>query len=267
MNQAMLAKAGWRLFQNNSGLWATVYKDKYLSHDNLFYANYQIPKDCSSTWRSVVHGASLLKQGLTWRVGDGKRIKFWIHIWLPPLALINYIHHDVEIEINATICSFWNENGWNINFLYSYFPDDIVSRILHTPPGFDGCGEDIQIWNYTTNGDFSVKSAHNIFFDTYDQHHSPWKFIWKMHIPPKLKTFTWVLCHGKLLTNVQRVRRHFSFDDSCPLCHSASESLVHLFRDYPCVQNFEHKGFKIFGILSLYLTLFFVPRTCIGMLG
>ncbi|XP_062021276.1 uncharacterized protein LOC133737799 [Rosa rugosa] len=213
MNQAMLAKAGWRLFQNNSGLWATVYKDKYLSHDNLFDANYQIPKDCSSTWRSVVHGASLLKQGLTWRVGDGKRIKFWIDIWLPPLALINYIHHDVEIDINATICSFWNENGRNINLLYSYFPDDIVSRILHTPPGFDGCGEDIQIWNYTSNGDFSVKSAYHIFFDTYDQLHSPWKFIWKMHIPPKLKTFTWVLCHEIALV------------------------------------------FKIFGILSLYLTL------------
>lgn len=33
---------------------------------------------------------------------------------------------------------------------------------------------------------------------------SQWKFIWKKKVPPKLKTFTWLLTQGKL--NQQRVR-------------------------------------------------------------
>ena len=125
----------------------------------------------------------------------------------------------------------------DLNLPYSCLPPHIIGQILHIPTGFDGCGEDIQIWAHTSNGSFSVKLAYNIFFDGYDQANSPWKLIWKLQIPPKLKTFLWVLCHGKLLTNVQRTKRNLTLDDQCPLCHNSKESLAHLFKDCPAARS------------------------------
>ncbi|XP_040372858.1 uncharacterized protein LOC112194030 [Rosa chinensis] len=237
MNQSMLAKTGWRLFQNDSGLWASIYREKYLKRGWLFDQNYQQTKDCSSTWRSVLNGVNLLKKGLIWRVGDGRKIKFWTDVWFPPTALINYALPDSIINIEDTVCSFWNDNGWDLNLLSDCIPTGITDQILRIPPGFDGCGDDTQIWGGTSNGSFSVKSAYNIFFEDYEQMHSPWKFIWKMQVPPKLKTFLWVLCHGKLLTNAHRVKRNLTDDDTCPICRCNSESLSHLFKDCPAALN------------------------------
>ena len=41
------------------------------------------PKRASYTWQSIIHGRELLKHGLLWRVGDGRRIKVWEHNWIP----------------------------------------------------------------------------------------------------------------------------------------------------------------------------------------
>ncbi|KAK9944849.1 hypothetical protein M0R45_010396 [Rubus argutus] len=237
MNQAILAKAGWRLLQNDPGLWACVYKNKYLQHADLFDDNYSSPKNCSSTWKSIVHGTRLLTQGLIWIIGDGRSTKFWTDIWVTPTPLIDSVITDIVINIEDKVHLFWDDNGWNERLLSSCLPLNIVNKILTIPPGFDGCGDDIQIWGCTSNGIFNVKSAYNIFFNSYDHTNSPWRFIWKLNIPPKLKTFAWVLCHGKLLTNTQRVKRCFTNDDSCPICKQNQESLVHLFRDCPAATN------------------------------
>ncbi|KAL6141307.1 hypothetical protein ACLB2K_059597 [Fragaria x ananassa] len=131
--------------------------------------------------RGVVHGASLLKRGLNWRIGDGKTI----------------------------------------------------SQVINVPTGFDGGGVDKLIWGHTSNGNFSLKSAYNLNFDLSNATSLLWKALWKLKTPPKLKTFYWSLLHKKLLTNVQRVRRNFTADKSCPIYNNADETLLHLFRDCP----------------------------------
>ncbi|KAL6145016.1 hypothetical protein ACLB2K_055705 [Fragaria x ananassa] len=55
----------------------------------------------------------------------------------------------------------------------------------------------------------------------------------KWRNPGKLKSFLWSVLHKKILTNVQRVSRGFTSNASCPICSSADESLLHLFRDCP----------------------------------
>ncbi|XP_004300035.1 PREDICTED: uncharacterized protein LOC101293591 [Fragaria vesca subsp. vesca] len=85
----------------------------------------------------------------------------------------------------------------------------------------------------TANGCFSVKSAYNSVFDFSNSHNCQWKLIWNLDIPPKLKTFLWTMLHKKLLTNVQRVTRRFTKNATCPICHSADETLLHLLRACP----------------------------------
>ncbi|XP_050386206.1 uncharacterized protein LOC126802601 [Argentina anserina] len=231
MNQAMLAKASWRIWQNDPGIWNTIFKEKYLKHYSIVDNNYQPPSDCSSTWRGVVHGAQMLRQGLKWRVGDGKTIKFRYDPWLTPNALISHVIPNAHVDHNATVCDFWDDLGWNIDLLSTALPDDIVNLVINTPTGFEGCGDDVKIWSATSNGIFSVKSAYNSIFN-FDEPAAPhWKALWSFDIPPKQKTFLWVILHKKLLTNEQRVRRGLANSSTCTICNSDSESLLHLFRD------------------------------------
>ncbi|KAL4334394.1 hypothetical protein GQ457_07G013410 [Hibiscus cannabinus] len=50
---------------------------------------------------------------------------------------------------------------------------------------------------------------------------------------PRIRYFLWLVVHGRILTNVERVRRHFSNDMRCGVCGLDVESIDHLFRKCP----------------------------------
>ncbi|KAL6140994.1 hypothetical protein ACLB2K_059286 [Fragaria x ananassa] len=234
MNQAMLAKISWRMFQDDKGLWAEIFSEKYLRHGSMFDYNYKLNSECSSTWRGIIHGAELIRKNLKWRVGNGQTVKFWFDCWFTSEPLIHHALPSASFDENVSISFFfWNNDGWNVPLLLSVLPVDIVQEIINVPTGFGDSGTDTLIWGASANGCFSVKSAYNSLFDMSAPHNPQWQAIWKYNIPQKLKTFLWSVLHKKILTNVQRVTRGFTSNASCPICSSADESLLHLFRDCP----------------------------------
>jgi hypothetical protein len=46
------------------------------------------PKFGSFTWKSILHGRDLLKEGLVWRIGNGQKIKVWEDNWIPRSGLM-----------------------------------------------------------------------------------------------------------------------------------------------------------------------------------
>ncbi|KAI5347913.1 hypothetical protein L3X38_000800 [Prunus dulcis] len=108
---------------------------------------------------------------------------------------------------------------------------DIVNLILSTYAGYNGSGEDKCIWQPTSNGQFSVKTAYNTFYLDEGSANSKWDFIWKLHVPPKVKTFLWLLCPKKLLRNAQRLKRKLTNAIVCPRYDYPLESCPHLFKD------------------------------------
>ncbi|KAL6144452.1 hypothetical protein ACLB2K_055145 [Fragaria x ananassa] len=156
MNQAMLSKIGWRIFQHDNGLWANVFYAKYLQHGCLFGNDYKPPSNVSSTWRGVMHGAELIKKNLKWRVGNGNSIKFWYDFWLLPQALINFALSSAVIFEDAVISNFWNAEVWDVELLLSVLSREIVNLIVNVPTGFSESGDDTRIWCSTSNGQFSI---------------------------------------------------------------------------------------------------------------
>lgn len=55
--------------------------------------------------------------------------------------------------------------------------------------------------------------------------------IWKWRGPERIRLLLWKAMHRKLMTNLERMRRHLSSYSTCPLCDQQSESLLHCFRD------------------------------------
>ncbi|XP_073136897.1 uncharacterized protein [Henckelia pumila] len=75
-NLALLAKHGWNFITNPNALVSQVFRAKYFSDGNLVNAN--LGHNPSFTWRGIWHALILLKQGLRWKIGDGRRVKYMV---------------------------------------------------------------------------------------------------------------------------------------------------------------------------------------------
>jgi hypothetical protein len=84
-NQALLAKQAWRMITNPDSLCARVLRARYCKGGDVLTAT--CPKRASFTWKSILHGRDLLKEGLVWRVGNGESIEVWNQNWIPRSSL------------------------------------------------------------------------------------------------------------------------------------------------------------------------------------
>ena len=111
-NQALLARQAWRLIQNPDSLAARLMKAVYNPRVNLIDTVFR--KDASPAWHGIEHGLELLKEGVVWRVGEGKSIRTWRDNWIPrnygltpTPGRVNDRHRKVSQLCNAD--NTWNE--------------------------------------------------------------------------------------------------------------------------------------------------------------
>ena len=71
-NMGMLARQGWRRLQEPDSLVGRVLRAKYFPDGSIL--DVVASPGISYTWRSILKGVELLKEGLIWRVGDGEGI-------------------------------------------------------------------------------------------------------------------------------------------------------------------------------------------------
>jgi hypothetical protein len=87
-NQAMLARQGWRLLTDPTSLCARVLKGRYFPNCSFWDA--PRPRSSSYTWRTILFGRDLLKEGARWGVGNGDEIRIQTDNWItgvPPVLL------------------------------------------------------------------------------------------------------------------------------------------------------------------------------------
>ena len=124
-NLALLAKWKWNLFYHNGELWARILDSKYGGWRGLDAATND--NNASLWWANLklaLHNPQhemVLKGGLTWKVGNGAKIKFWEDDWsfgdtpllakYPRLYLISDQHHNYIQEMGQQM-----DKGWEWNF-------------------------------------------------------------------------------------------------------------------------------------------------------
>ena len=80
-NMAMLARQAWRLLTSPDTLCGQVLKAKYFPNTTILQCTAR--EGISYSWRSILHGLQLLKQGLIWRIGNGNNTNIWADPWIP----------------------------------------------------------------------------------------------------------------------------------------------------------------------------------------
>lgn len=198
----MLAKQGWRLLTEPDSLCARVLEAKYFPDGDVLTTQ---PKEgMSYTWRSILKGIEVLKQGVIKRVGDGASIKIWADPWIP-----RQWSQTPMIPRGQSILTTVNElidpygDTWDIQLVQQTFWPQDAEMILAMPIKAEM--EDDWAWFYDPKGIFLVKSAYKVHRSMLTQgvpssssrevNHNQFTLmeIWKAPCAPKAKHHLWVL--------------------------------------------------------------------------
>ncbi|CAL8078089.1 unnamed protein product [Prunus armeniaca] len=231
MNQALLAKVGWRLLRKDEGLWAQIFEKKYIKRHSFCEPNMVPKQNYSPTWKGTMFGAQLLDKRLIWRLGKGDKVKFWRDKWISDVPLMQTVDLAHDLNSNSLVSDFFVNGWWDVEKLRSVLPEEWVQKVIGCSTDFQGILEDCQIWKPTSNGFFSVKSAYSLLFQGANWLNPWWRALWKLRIPPKLQIFFWLVFQEKILSNEQRVRRHLVGNCACDYYKWSIESTLHILRD------------------------------------
>lgn len=100
--------------------------------------------------------------------------------------------------------------------------------------------EDYYAWHYDGKGEFSVKSAYQVYVRARDsaavaesselvQGDIEWKKIWTVPCQPKVQQFIWRLAHNSLPLKLNIKRMGMECDTRCLCCRRLDEDGSHLF--------------------------------------
>ncbi|KAK9018814.1 hypothetical protein V6N11_033861 [Hibiscus sabdariffa] len=179
---------------------------------------------------------------------------FWRDRWLEGFdPLITYVdphwravlgHPIVDEMVTDLGVSAWD----------SFAPQllvDVVRRIAALHGILSSLGSDMVGWSAGKDGQFSVKPTYSIccgpFVSGFD---GLWKRINKFWGLQWVKVFLCLICHERVMNNVERVRRHFATDASCPLCGFREESVFTLTPELPsCIRDWDlFFGYMVWSI-------------------
>ena len=139
-----------------------------------------------------------------------------------------------------SIQEYWTpNNGRKWEKIYGLLPSHVEHLLAATLVRQDNERTDRMCWGLNTDGKFTLKSVY-----TLTRHNDAtiqigsWKQIWSLKVPQRIRTFVWLLHHGKILTNQVRARRGLTFDPYCKHCPGCIEHLDHIFRNCSKRQRF-----------------------------
>ena len=238
-NIALLAKQGWRLMKYPQSLLARVFKAKYYRHSSFLQAESYTTS--SYGWRSIIQAQKLLKTGSKWIVGNGKDIRVWEDNGIKtkpssPASGPGSISHP-DLRVNDLLLG--SEHEWNIQLVTDLLNQADANYALSIRPSKTG-NPDTLVWSYTKDGNYSVKTGYHLQCQMEDQDSQidqvpiPEEVrkccsnIWKLKIPPRLKTFWWRVAHNSLAVMDNMRKRGIVIDNTCQTCGESTETLNHM---------------------------------------
>ncbi|KAL4335710.1 hypothetical protein GQ457_07G012060 [Hibiscus cannabinus] len=133
-----------------------------------------------------------------------------------------------------------SESGdWDWARLCGLLPPRLLDQVETVLPPQSEAGPDVPSWRLEDRRIFAMKSAYNHIFDygNDDQSITDWKRVWKIQVPQRIRVFLWLALHRRLLTNVERERRHLTALVQCAVCFDSPEDMIHVLRDCMVARN------------------------------
>ena len=193
-NQALLGKWLWRYGHEDTHLWQGVISTKYGEGQGGWCSKMCRRTHRCGLWRSINEGWESFSKHLSFVVGEGTRIRFWLDRWIGDDTLKNlypdlYVCSAVKDAYISEV--LWMPEGgtvrvWNLRF-YRAFEDwelaasySLLQLIQTRIPRGDR--RDTLCWRLKGDGNFDTQSYYHAIRDALNSLF-PWKGVWKPKIP------------------------------------------------------------------------------------
>lgn len=128
-NIALLGKQAWRLSCYPDKLVSRIFKARYYPTSTFLTAT--LGSNPSYIWRSVMKAQSLIKNGISCRIGDGREVDILNTHWLPSIS-DPYVHTVNEALNNQKVFSLLKtgERAWDEDLVCDQFNSKDAEIIL-----------------------------------------------------------------------------------------------------------------------------------------
>lgn len=234
-NAAFLTKLGWRVLTEPTSLWSRVLRYKYCK--GRCDVDMFVPKAGSSNvWGGITTNSKVLCEGMRSAVGNGANTLFWDHKWAAAVPLCEVVTQPIPADIaGATVEEMWShEQGWKWEVFAPYLEQEHLKLIQAHELKNDPNLADLIYWQGNSKGKFSIKSAISIMRNDSDSIDDDcWNMIWSAPVQQRIRAFMWVVCHDRVMGNLNRFKRNMTDNPRCAICDAREDSTLHIIRDCP----------------------------------
>ena len=205
------------------------------------------PGNASYAWKSILKGREVTKRGAIWRIGRGDSVHVWGDNWFPIKSHPNVISPRptggeaiLVRDLMDLVYRNWREDV--IDGMFYEFEASIIKNI----PLCQSIQDDVLIWPFNPDGEYSVKSEYKFLQDAQlMQQQGPsnfepmkplWKKIWNLAVPKKVKHLVWKACKNSIPTKANLVKLKVLEDDLCEAYKQHKEDTVHALYRCPLLE-------------------------------
>ncbi|KAJ4795554.1 RNA-directed DNA polymerase (reverse transcriptase)-related family protein [Rhynchospora pubera] len=229
-NKAILLRWLWKLYTDRSSLWFKVANFLLAAQRGCKSPSLWISEG-SFFWRDLRSLFPLFQLSTRIQVQAGTDTSFWYDNWGGGEPLL-FLTKSEARPPRPRICL---KEGLARNMEILPLPHTLSSHgiISNAPLAFHPVASDLTHWVWSTDRIFSVASTYKALSSA-GKLKSPFKWIWKLHVPPSLKLFLFLLSCDRVLTRHQLLRRGLYTQSGCEFCSSTNlEDSLHLFFTCP----------------------------------
>ena len=126
--------------------------------------------------------------------------------------------------------------GWDWSKIPFVFPDPTKLELQAISVALASRGGDKLTWIDSEHGSFNIGSAYKLATTVGNSAQFEGSWIWKVKILPRIQSFVWLCLHNSIGVKDCLLTRGIVLENSCPLCHSTNESILHALRDCEVVK-------------------------------
>ncbi|KAM6545081.1 hypothetical protein CsatB_025817 [Cannabis sativa] len=225
INKAMLAKLCWMVLTGIDKAWVKLMEARYCQVADAWRVEKRAGD--SRAWLGIIEARQICIARAGVLIGGGES-DLWDRPWVPGKSMeevrdsFHYSRRHAFIRVSDLFME--GSRVWNEELIRESFNEEVAMSILRIRPL--ETSEDIIFWKGSKSGVYTVKSGY--WLSQHSRFKNPnrvWEKLWRSKIHQRLKLFLWKTWSDVLLSK----QRLGLVDNTCSLCHVASESALHLF--------------------------------------
>lgn len=167
--------------------------------------------------------------------GNGEKIIFWDNKWRGVTLDAQFPNlYTFTLNTTTTLKQALNTASIDTLFrsnLFEIAQEELLNlKLLLTGVTLDTLSKDDISWPWNDSGMYTVREGYRAMKNTPRIENKACK-IWKLHVPPRIKVFGWLMLLNKLFTIDNLHKRGWPIVNRCVLCKAQGESIKHMLHD------------------------------------